>query len=62
MGHYIDRYVPFQVKSNQLNLSQVDSMLQKHLKGDQWKRDAPELNFEFHSKGPEYLCKLGMCF
>jgi hypothetical protein len=34
-----------------------------HLKDDQWKQDAPELNVESHSKGPEYLCKLGdFCF
>ena len=29
--------------------------LKKHLKDDQWKQDAPELNS--HSKGSEYLCK-----
>ena len=29
--------------------------LQKHLKDDQWKQDAPELNFECHGKGCEYL-------
>uniref|UniRef100_A0A4W5JNL8 Sodium/myo-inositol cotransporter n=1 Tax=Hucho hucho TaxID=62062 RepID=A0A4W5JNL8_9TELE len=29
----------------------------KHLKDDQWKQDAPELNFESHSKRSEYLCK-----
>ena len=28
-----------------------------HLKDDQWKQDAPELNFESHSKGYEYLLK-----
>ena len=31
--------------------------LQKHLKYDQWKQDAPELNLECHGKGCEYLCK-----
>jgi hypothetical protein len=51
---YIDRCVPFQIMSNQLNLPQVDSKLKKHLKDDQWKQDAPEINF---SKGSEYLCK-----
>ena len=30
---------------------------QKHLKDDQWKQDETELNFEFHGKGSEYLCK-----
>ena len=30
------------------------------LKDDQWKQDAPELNFKSHSKGSEYLCKSGM--
>ena len=30
--------------------------LQKHLKDDQWKHDAPELNFDSHSKGSEYFC------
>ena len=25
--------------------------LKKHLKDDHWKQDAPELNFESHSKG-----------
>ena len=34
--------------------------LQKHLKDDQWKQDAPELNFESHSKGSEYLSKQGI--
>jgi hypothetical protein len=54
---YIDRCVPFQITSNQLNLPQVDSIkLEKHLKDDQWKQAAPELNFEYHSKGSEYLC------
>jgi hypothetical protein len=33
------------------------SLSLKHLKDDQWKQDAPGLNFECHSKGPEYLCK-----
>ena len=33
--------------SNQLNLPQVDS---KNLKDDQWKQDAPELNFEGYGK------------
>jgi hypothetical protein len=28
-----------------------------YLKDDQWKRDAPELNFKSHGKGSEYLCK-----
>ena len=27
---------------------------------DQWKQDAPELNFESHSKGSEFLCKEGI--
>jgi hypothetical protein len=29
----------------------------RNIKNDQWKPDAPELNFEAHSKGSEYLCK-----
>ena len=28
-----------------------------HLKDDQWKQDAPELNFESLNKGSEYLFK-----
>ena len=32
-------------------------ILKKHLKDDQWKQDAPGLNFESHSKGSEYLGK-----
>jgi len=43
MGPYIDRCVPFQITSNQLNLTQVDS-------------NQVELNFECHGKGYEYLC------
>ena len=31
--------------------------LLKHLKEYQWKQDAPELNFESHSKGSKYLHK-----
>jgi hypothetical protein len=30
------------------------------IKDDQWRQDAPDLNFESHSKGSEYLCKLGV--
>lgn len=30
--------------------------LEKHLTDDQWKLDAPELNFECHIKVSEYLC------
>ena len=29
--------------------------LLKHLKDNQWRQDAPELNFDSHSKGAEYL-------
>ena len=29
----------------------------RNIKDDQWKKDAPELNFESHSKGSEYLFK-----
>ena len=29
----------------------------KLIKDNQWKQDAPELNFESHSKGSESLCK-----
>ena len=50
MGPYIDRCVPLQIMSNQLNLPQMDSKLSKHLNDDQWKQDAPELNFESHRK------------
>ena len=54
---YIDRCVPFQIMSNQLNLPLLDSKLSKqHLKDDQWKQDAPELNFESHSNG-SVICK-----
>jgi hypothetical protein len=28
----------------------------RNIKDDQWKQDAPGLNFESHSKGSEYLC------
>jgi hypothetical protein len=28
---------------------------------DQWKEVAPELNFESHSKGSEYLCRFLLC-
>ena len=49
---------------NQLNLPQVDSnQVVETLKDDQWKQDAPELNFKSHSKGSEYLCKyVFFCF
>ena len=58
VGPYIDRCVPFQIMSNRLNLPQVDyNQAVEHLKDDQWKQDAPELNFKSHSKGFEYLCK-----
>ena len=29
----------------------------RNIKDDQWKQDAPELNFESHSEASEYLCK-----
>ena len=58
MGPYIDRCVPFQFMSNQLNLPQMDSnQFVDQLKDDQWKQDVPELSFESHSKVSEYLCK-----
>ena len=53
MGPYIERCVPFQIMSNQLNLPQADS----NQVVDQWKQDAHVLNFMSHSKGSEYLCK-----
>ena len=63
MGPYIDRCVPFQIMSNQLNLPQVDSkQVVETSQGDQWKQDAPELNFKYHSKGSEYLGKSGISF
>ena len=34
----------------------------RNIKDDQWKQNAPELNFESHSKGSECLCKQGICF
>jgi hypothetical protein len=46
--------------TNQFHLPQVDSnqvVETSHLK-DQWKQDAPELNFQSHSKGSEYLRKI----
>ena len=40
------------------DLPQLDSkQVEKHLKDDQLEQDAPELNFESHIKGSEYLCK-----
>ena len=72
VGPYIERCGNFQIMTNQLNLPQVDGLQSsiflfqlyltrlaswEHLKNDQWKQDAPELNFESHSKGSEYLCK-----
>ncbi len=47
--------MPFQLMSNQLNLPQVDSNQVVDLKHNQWKHDAPELNFEYHGKGCENL-------
>ena len=55
VGPYIDRCVHFLIMSNQLNLPQVDS--KPVVETSQWKQDAPELNFEPHRKGSEYLCK-----
>jgi hypothetical protein len=43
-GAYIETY---QTMSNQLNLPEVDS---SQVVDDQWKQDAPELNFKCHSK------------
>jgi hypothetical protein len=44
--------------SNQLNLPQVNSIQVVEIsKDDQWKQDAPELNFESHIEGSEYFCK-----
>jgi hypothetical protein len=59
VGPYIDRCVPFQIMSNQLNLPQVDSnnVVDKYLKDDQLKQEAPEFNFDSHSKGSEFLGK-----
>ena len=57
MGPYIDKCVSFQIISNRLNLPQVDSnhFVEKH-QDDQWKQDAPELNFiECHGKDCEYI-------
>ena len=52
------RCMPFQIMSNQLNLPQVDSnQVVQTSKNVQWEQDAPELNFESHSKASEYLCK-----
>ena len=62
MGPYIDRCVPFQIMSNQLKLPKVESnqVVETSQGCNQWKQDAPELNFESHSKGSEYLCKYGI--
>jgi hypothetical protein len=38
----------------------LQSNCRTHLKDDQWKQDSPELNFESHSKGSEYICKQGI--
>ena len=54
VGPYIDRCVPFQIMTNQLNLPQVDS--NQVVENSQWKQDVPELNFESHSKG--YVLRL----
>ena len=63
MGPYIDRCVPFQIMSNQLNLPQVDSnQVLETSKDDQWKQDAPELNFESHGKGSVFhFVVMGYC-
>ena len=47
---YLVRCVHFEIMSSQLNVPQVD-------KDDELKQDAPEVNFESHSKGSEYLIK-----
>ena len=53
---YIERCVPFQIMSNQLNLPQVDSKcgnISKMIKRNG--RHPPELNMKCHSKGSEYM-------
>ena len=57
VGPHIDRCASFRIMSNHLNSPHVDSNQVEHLKDDQLKQDAPELNFESHVKGLEYLCK-----
>ena len=58
VGPYIDRCVPFQIMSNQLNLPQVDS--NRHLKDDQWKQDAPENAFNAFAKMSKFVFTLSL--
>ena len=46
--------VPFQIMSNQLNLPVGFQSSCRNIKDYQCKQDAPEFNFESHSKGSEY--------
>jgi hypothetical protein len=49
MGPSIDRYVPFQIISGQLNLPQVDyNQVVETSQGRSMEKDAPELNLESH--------------
>ena len=59
VGPYIDRCVPFQIMSNQLNLLQVDSnYIVETSQGWSMERGCPWAQFfESHNKMSEYLCK-----
>ena len=55
VGPYIERCVPFQIMSNQLNLPQVDSNQVVETSQGWWMETG--CNIESHSKGSEYLRK-----
>ena len=46
---------PNHVQPIKLTTDGLQSRVKKHQKDDQWKQDAPDLNFESHSKVSEYL-------
>lgn len=47
----VERFMPFPIKLIELRWTPIK--VQKHLMANQWKQDAPELNFELHGKGCE---------
>ena len=58
VGPYMDRCVPFQILSNQLNLSQVDSnQVVETSQGWSMETGCTCAQFRVHSKGSEYLLK-----
>jgi hypothetical protein len=52
--------VPNHVQSIEFTTCGLQSSC-RNIKDDQWKQNAPELYYESHSKGSEYLCKKGSC-